>query len=114
MDTWLIISILILVVVLMLLGAFLIVNRKKKQTPDYYTLFIMGLLWAAIGPALENYFLSVMGVIFMVLGLVHKKEWKKHKNWDDLSKRERGIKLAIMIILLMLVIAGLIVYILLQ
>lgn len=108
---WIMISILI---VLVLLGVIAILaTRKKKTKPDYYTFFIMGIIWLAIGIPLDNWGLTAMGFIFAIVGLVHKDKWKENRQtWDKLDSTEKKIKIVIIAILGLLVLAGLVVYLL--
>jgi hypothetical protein len=90
-------------------------KKKKNIPPDYYTLFMMGLVWFVIGFPLENHALSIMGIVFAVIGLANKDKWKKNRRrWSQLDPDEKKIKLIIMIILGVLVVAGFIVLVLKQ
>lgn len=44
----------------------------------------------------------------MIIGLIHKKEWKKPKPWNELSKNEKKYKKLAMIILGILILVILI------
>lgn len=110
---WIMISIGILLVLLGVVAV--IVKRKTKRPVDYRAFFIMGVVWLPLGVIFDNYAFTVMGIVFMVLGLAHKKEWKKnHKPWSKMSKQEKRLKLWIIISLLIVFLAGLAAYILLE
>lgn len=111
MIPWIIIAVGVLVI---LLGIVYIFSIKKHKRPvDYYNLFIIGLIWTVIGIPLKNLILGLLGILFMVVGLVNKNKWKKNrKRWKNLSKDEKIITIVIMVILLLLVIVGLILFIL--
>jgi formate hydrogenlyase subunit 3/multisubunit Na+/H+ antiporter MnhD subunit len=97
----------ILVLILLLIVVVLMVNKKHKRPMDYYNLFIMGMIWTVIGIPFENSVLTILGLAFMLSGLVHKKEWKKNtKTWKKLDKKERMIVMWITIILLAVLILG--------
>lgn len=108
---WILISI---AVALLLIGFFTIVliKRKGKYHPaDYYTFFVMGLVWFPLGIAMNNYVLSIIGLTLMVIGLINKDKWKQNRrSWDKMDKDERKLMMAIIIILGILVLAGLIVF----
>ena len=90
--------ILISVVILLVLAAFvfLLVRKKKKRPTDYYTLFIIGISWLAIGLPLANYPLFAMGVVLTIVGLIHKDKWKQnHVKWEDLDQEEKRLKLMV-------------------
>jgi len=101
--------IIILIAVLLLLFALvvvLLINRKKlpNRKPDYYTWFVLGIIWIIIGMPLavssNNFGIFAIGILFTILGLVHKKEWKKnHIKYKDLTPLEKKIKFWVMLIL---------------
>ena len=111
MSHWLLAAIAILIIFLGIIYIFSV--RKKRRPVDYYNLFIIGIIWAGVGIPLKNFALSAIGIIFMIIGLTHKNEWKKNrKRWKDLNKNERILTIVIMIVLLLLVIAGFILFML--
>lgn len=82
----------------------LIYSRKRKYEPDYYTFFIIGLVWLPLGIATGNSTFWILGIVFFVVGLANKGKWKKKKSWNRLSKKEkRLIFLSISIGLLLLI-----------
>ena len=85
-------------------------GKGKKHEPDYRTFFIIGLVFFVIGLPTKNYPLFILGLAFLGVGLVNKKKWKKQKNWKQLSKKEKQIKLLIFIGLGVLIVLGLIAY----
>lgn len=106
---WILIGVLIL---LILFAIIVFTIRKKEKRPmDYYNFFIIGIIWIVIGVPLKNWMLSFLGVVFAIVGLMHKKEWKKNRqkrDWSKMSKSERTLMTIIMIFLAILVILGLI------
>jgi len=69
-------------------------KRDEKHKPDYYTFFVMGLIWMIFGIFeffRQNYSVFfMMGLVFMLVGLYHKEEWKKnHATFDKLSKDKK-------------------------
>jgi len=88
-------------------------KTKKKKETDYYTFFILGIMWIGAGIPLmittNNWALFTVGIAFLIIGLSHREEWKKNrKNWGDLSSREKNIKLFILVILGAFVLAGIV------
>ncbi|MCF7910449.1 hypothetical protein K9L16_02130 [Candidatus Pacearchaeota archaeon] len=115
------ISIFILLILFGILAIFL--TRGKKHKTDYYSLFIMGIIWIGAGIPLginsNNWALFAMGIIFMIAGLANKDKWKQnHKTWKNLNSKEKKQKIILMIILgafvLIGVVAGLFVFYLLN
>lgn len=110
MAAWILIMVFILLVLLGLVAIFF--TRQKKTPPDYYGFFVIGLVWAPFGIIVKNYAFMVMGMVFMLIGLLHKDKWKQdRKDWSKLSKQERKITMALIIILGLLVLAGFVVLI---
>ncbi len=105
LTPWIIISIAVLLLLFALVFIFLI-NRKKfpRREPDYYVWFWIGIVWIIIGIPLviseNNFGIFAIGILFTILGLVHKKEWKKnHIKYKDLTPLEKKIKFWVMLIL---------------
>ncbi len=106
------ISILVLLVVLGVIA--IVMSKGKKREPDYYSWFIMGMIWLVFGIPLKIYALIVMGIAFGVAGLVHYKDWKKSQkinSWKKLSKAEKKLKILILLSLTVILIVGIIVFI---
>lgn len=112
MIPWILISIAVLLAILVILAIVVKMNTKKKhRKTDYYSWFIIGIVWLCAGVPLKNYALSVIGLVFMVLGLTHKKEWKKNRvRWSDLDDQERKARIWIMVVLGLLVLVGLAIF----
>lgn len=107
MVPWLLIAILVMLVLLALVAW----KSKNKKPTDYYSFFVMGIIWTAIGIPMDNYALSAMGVVFLIVGLVHKDEWKKNRSrWDQLSEKEKKRKLILIALAGLLVFVGLVLY----
>lgn len=101
---WLIASGGILLILIAFLIIFLIRNKGKKPEPDYYLFFILGIIWTGVGVSLStttgNYGILIIGITFLVLGLVNKDKWKTNKkSWDKLNTRKKKIKLWILVLL---------------
>ena len=80
-----------MVIILLLLAAVsLALRRKEKKPADYFSFFIMGIIWLSIGLPLGNPGLWFLGLVFMAAGIAHRKEWKKNrKGWKRLGRNER-------------------------
>jgi uncharacterized membrane protein SirB2 len=108
---WLVTSGLITILVIVLAVVAILFQRKTKRPPDYRTLFIMGIIWLAIGIPIGNYLMSALGLILTVFGLARRKEWKKTStNWGELSREEKTIKVFLIVVLSVLVVGGLVLY----
>ncbi len=104
---WMILVIFVLIIILSIVAYY---AKKYRKTPtDYYSLFIMGIIWLPFGLILDNNVLTILGIVFLIIGLVNKNKWKKNKkSWDKLSKDKKRIKIIIIGILSVLVLAGLV------
>ena len=106
---WLMLAILIALIVLLVVFIIVAATSKKKMKTDYYAMFIMGLVWLVVGIPLGNNTLMTLGLIFAMIGMVNKDKWKKNRRaWKHLSKLERKMHIAILIILTVLVVATLV------
>lgn len=112
--SWIIILVGVLILILLVLFIFVIKKKRKRHEPDYYNFFIIGILWAVVGLlSKENSFFLIMGLAFMIISLIHKKNWKKnHRTWRQLSKEEKKWKVLLIIGLIILLILGLVAYLL--
>ena len=112
---WLLVAILIILIAVGIFGVVIAMKKGKKHKPDYYALFVIGIIWLPIGVALDNSILWILGLAFLVVGLVNRKKWKEnHKKWSKLNNKERKIKLFLMILLLLILIAGVVLMFLVQ
>lgn len=108
---WILISILSLII--LLAAAAIFISKKNKRPPDYYNLFIIGVIWLVLGIPIENYILSILGAIFLAVGLINKKKWNSNRvRWSDLDDKEKRVRWIIIGILAILILAGLAVYLL--
>lgn len=75
-TSWLIVAVIGVLAVVAL--AVLLLKRSKGEStePDYRVFFIIGISWLPIGIATENIGLVGIGVVFMLIGLAHRDEWK--------------------------------------
>ena len=106
-------AILIVLVILGVLFTVIALKSKKKRPIDYYTFFVIGIIWIPFGIIFENYAFLTIGLIFAIIGLVNKDKWKENRmTWDKLDKQEKKLRLIIIIILSILVLAGIVVFIL--
>lgn len=114
---WILISIGLLIVVLAILAFYL--NKNEKVTPNYYSLFIMGIIFLMVGILLElisyecsmNYIFMSLGVIYAFVGFIHRKKWRKNCiPWKKLSRKEKELRSLLIIVLSIIVLAGLTAY----
>ena len=89
MDTWPIIMISVLILSLIILIITIWFKKKKlKQKgavdPDYRAFYIIGLSFFPMGlimsVTVDNpgfYGITAMGIVFLIIGLAHKDEWRK-------------------------------------
>lgn len=100
-----------IIVFILLLGAIAFIWRKNKcNTEDYYTFFILGIVWTIIGIPSKIYSLSIIGIVFLIIGILNKDKWKERKTWNKLSKEEKRLKIIMIIVLTITFFTGITVY----
>ena len=98
---WLVLGI---VVALALVWYF--VSRKSGCGFDYYSMFVIGLLWIPLGFASGLTELGIVGIIMFIYGLINKDKWRKRCMWVDLSKTDKWVRIVVLIILILLLAVG--------
>lgn len=106
MQTWIILAMIILLLVVF--GAIYLLKKENKHEPDYRVFFILGVIWLPLGIATKNNIPLVLGIVFMVLGLVNRDKWKEQPKWSEMDPARRKFK-TIVIIALTVLLVGLIV-----
>lgn len=86
------------------------IKKKENIKPNYKALFIIGICWLPLGIATQNYVFTVIGLVFLILGITHRKAWKQQPKWSELSPTEKKIKLVLIIFLMLILILGIIFY----
>ncbi|MFC1741997.1 hypothetical protein ACFL3V_05670 [Nanoarchaeota archaeon] len=113
-----IIHIAIALLILIFLAAFIYLKTTMKTEPptDYYSLFIIGIIWLGIGVFMmishgeQTNIFFILGIVFAAVGFSHRKTWKKNlKKWSQLSREEQKLKVFLAIALAIMVLAGIIV-----
>jgi hypothetical protein len=79
------VSLIIIGLIFLVLG----IHRGIKQKPNYRTLFYVGIIWAIISLPLNNYVLTALGAICIIIGLINKDKWQTTKTCADLSKKQK-------------------------
>lgn len=120
MVPWILISIAVVIVLLAVIA--LLFNKKGKEHKiDYHNFFTIGVVWITIGIPLmvttHNFALLMMGIIFMITGLVHKKEWKKNiadrkRRMKNRTKKEKKFLFIVKVISLLVLLLGVLAFIL--
>ena len=106
---WTIVSALIVAIAIGILTIVLV--KRKEIPPDYFAIFIMGVLWVVIGVLTQNVGLIFLGVVFGCIGFLNKNKWKENnKSWKHLNKEEKFVRGAIAIVLGVLVVAGILAF----
>jgi len=87
-----------------------IIQRKENRKSNFKAFFIIGICWVPLGIATNNTVFTILGLVFLILGLVNRKSWKNQPKWDELSPAEKKIKLALIIFLMLILIVGVVFY----
>ena len=108
---WILILVAVAIVVLGILAILFIKAKEGKHKVDYYSLFIIGVIWVAVGILLNNSALWILGFVFFVIGLANKDKWKKNRtDWKKITKKQRNILYIATAMLFLLLVAGIIVF----
>lgn len=94
--------ILIIAIIYMILAA---TGRVSCKGINYRQLFFIGIIWFIAGLPARSGALTVIGLVFMTVGLVNKKKWQEEIKWQELPSAKKRLKLALVIILVLLVLA---------
>lgn len=105
---WILIIVGILILMLVVLAYFY--YKRSGCGFDYYSIFIVGMLWVPLGIILKIPALWIIGAIFFLTGLFNKDKWRRRCMWVDLSGRDKWIKRMIIIVLVVLLAAGVLIY----
>jgi amino acid transporter len=116
MIFWIIVGLLVLLL-LVFIGALALRKDKKLPPTDYYTFFVIGIVWLIFGIPMmitsDSPTFFILGLVFTAIGLLHKNEWKKGREankWENLSKDQKRMKQIFLWTLLGLIILGLLVF----
>lgn len=105
-NTGVLVSILVGLILLILIFFLIKKNKKIEHKLNYKVFFILGVIWIPIGVSTKNYVFSILGLTFLIIGLVNKDKWKDENKWSDISPEQKKIKLSIIILLTTLLIIG--------
>ena len=115
METTIIITITIALLLALFAAVYFLRKRKRgcvEKEPNYMVFFIIGVSWIPIGISTNNHTFTVIGVFFMIFGLINKDKWKNdEEKWKDLSpKRKRMIRMMLFGLALVTVVAVVLVF----
>ena len=115
---------LLVVIVLLLVAVIAVVmkvRRGQSHEIDYRTWFFIGLVWFPLGLFVvlteDNpgfWGLTIIGLVFLVLGWLHRAEWRAARTFSELSPEEKRFKLIMLGIGLILLVVGLVAYLFLR
>jgi predicted membrane channel-forming protein YqfA (hemolysin III family) len=83
---WIILALIVAIGIIAVLIAWKKAKKGEKHETDYYTFFLMGIIWTAIGAPywlLDGELfnpLFALGIVFLIVGLVNKSKWKKKQH----------------------------------
>ena len=108
---WILIFVAVAIVLLGVLAIFFIKSKEGKHKVDYYSLFLMGIIWLAVGIPLDMTALWALGVVFFIIGLANKDKWKKNRtDWKKITKKQKNILYISIAMLFLLLVAEIIVF----
>jgi len=77
MDKMMLIALGTFGMLLLSVGVFLVRRNKKSSGIDYRGIFILGLIFLPVGLVFDYQFLTILGTIYVFLGIVNKDKWGK-------------------------------------
>lgn len=72
-----VLSIFSLIIIILI---FYLLKKNKTKQINYRMLFIIGIIWFAIGLVLKNQPLIITGVAFIIIGFLNKNKWIKNQD----------------------------------
>jgi len=107
---WILIIVTVMLAILIAVIRFIAIQEKCVNI--YKGFFIIGVIWLLGGIAITNYVFSVIGLLFLIIGLLNHKKWGKGEGWSELSPAERKTIIMLLVISGLLLIAGIVVFLL--
>jgi len=74
-------------------------NKYADQLTNFKIYFYLGAVFIIMGIAMKFYFFSILGLIFMIIGLTNKRKWREFEDWLDLTPKQRKFKIIVVIVL---------------
>jgi len=78
-DLFIVIGLIVIGLVFVLYSQF----KKEKIKPNYRLFFILGMTWVPLGVVFykttRNIGFLIMGIIFLIIGLINKDKWGKRQ-----------------------------------
>ena len=115
MVIWLVLGL----IVLLALVAVVMNMKRGKEPTDYYTLFIIGIVWLPFGIVMKfldgNLFVGnlfiLLGLIYSLMGLANRDKWKKNrKSWEGVKGKDKRMRAMISIGLGIALLVGLVIF----
>ncbi|MFC1682085.1 hypothetical protein ACFL0X_00535 [Nanoarchaeota archaeon] len=110
---WISLAIGILIILLGIVFFLSYKYRGKKHETDYYSFFVMGIVWLPFGIimiAMKNsigHIFFILGLVYLAIGLVNKDKWKSRKEiLSHLTEKQKQIRYIIFGILLLILVIG--------
>jgi membrane-bound ClpP family serine protease len=72
-----VLSIFSLIIIILI---FYLLRKNKTKQMNYRALFIIGIIWFAIGLPLKNQPLIITGIAFIIIGFLNKNKWIKKQD----------------------------------
>lgn len=74
---WILIIVTVMLAILIAVIRFIAIQEKCVNI--YKGIFTIGVIWLLGGIVITNYVFSVIGLLFLIIGLLNHKKWKKGK-----------------------------------
>lgn len=93
----------IIALVLFFFILFLIYLHIRKeygnQLTNFKIYFYLGIFFIILGIAIKYIVFDFVGLIFLIVGLANRRKWRDFEDWQNISSKEKKIKMVIIILL---------------
>ncbi|MBU4536603.1 Gmad2 immunoglobulin-like domain-containing protein [Patescibacteria group bacterium] len=75
-------------------------DGKNNSNCNYKSIFMVGVTWLPLGIAVDVITFSILGLIFLIIGIINKDKWNNEKNNQGLGSKSKMVLFIIFVILL--------------
>ncbi|MBU1046717.1 Gmad2 immunoglobulin-like domain-containing protein [Patescibacteria group bacterium] len=85
-----------LTLLFLIIFSYLTKGKDNNSSHNYKSIFVIGLTWLPIGVAIDVVTFSIIGLIFLIIGVANKDKWGNERKWSELDTKSRVIKLIVL------------------
>ncbi len=111
MSSPLILYLIIGIAALLLIVAIYVVRKgSPDHVPNYRAFFVLGIVWLPIGLGAQNPSLWIIGLIFMIIGIMNRSKWKVQPKWSEMPPEQKKMKLTLILIFSLILVLGILAF----